>query len=66
MRFEQWAESKTRRLSVWDLGLLKLSCLAGGVLLAQVVPALRRIDTRALAVITLALAVRPAVAALTR
>ena len=63
MGFEHWAEAKTRNLSVRDLALVKWSCLAGGVLLSRVVPGLQRIDTRALAVITVALAIKPAITA---
>ena len=64
MRLVQWADARTRRLGVWDLALIKWSCLAGGVLLARLVPSLRRVDTRVLAGVTLALAVKPAVTAL--
>lgn len=64
MGFEQWAEARTSNLSVWDLALVKWSCLVGGVLLSRLVPGLRRVDTKVLAVITVALAVKPAIAAL--
>lgn len=64
MRLVEWAEARTRRLGVVDLALIKWSCLAGGVLLTRLVPSLRRIDTRALAAVTVALAVKPAVNAL--
>jgi hypothetical protein len=63
MEFVEWADSKTRRLGMWDLGLIKWSCLAGGVLLAQLVPSLGRVDKRVLAAITIALAIKPAVTA---
>ena len=64
MTFEEWAEEKTRKLTVWDIALIKWSCLVGGVFLSRVVPALRNVDTRALGVISLALAAKPAVTAL--
>jgi hypothetical protein len=59
MTFMEWADSKTKKLSVVDLALIKWSCISGGVLLAQLVPSLRRVDKRVLAVITIALAVKP-------
>lgn len=62
MTFVQWADSKTRRMGVWDIGLLKWSCLAGGVLLAQLVPSLGKVDKRVLAAITIALAIKPTLA----
>lgn len=62
MKIAEWAESRTSRLTVWDLALIKWSCLAGGLLAARLVPSLRRIDTRVLAAIAIALAVKPAVA----
>lgn len=61
MTFVEWAESKTRRLSAVDLALVKWSCVAAGVLLADLVPSLRRVDPRVLAAITVALAIKPAV-----
>lgn len=64
MKFMQWAEVQTHKLDAWDLALIKWSCLAGGVLLSRLVPSLQRIDTRALAAITVGLAVKPAVTAL--
>ena len=64
MRFMDWAQARTSNLTVWDLALVKWSCLAGGVLLARAVPALQRVDTRVLAAITVALAVKPAVTAI--
>ena len=64
MKLVEWADARTRRLGVLDLALIKWSCLAGGVLLTRLVPSLRRIDTRVLAAVTLALAVKPAVTAL--
>lgn len=63
MRFVQWADSKTQRMGVWDIGLLKLSCVAGGVLLAQFVPSLGKVDKRVLAAMTIALAIKPTLAA---
>ena len=38
----EWAEQKADRLDAVDLVLIKWSCLAAGVLLAQLVPKLRR------------------------
>lgn len=64
MTFLEWADSKTQRLSVWDLALVKWSCIAGGVLLAQLFPSLRRVDKRVIAAVAIALAVKPAVTAL--
>jgi hypothetical protein len=64
MDLQDWAESRTHELSVWDFALVKWSCLAGGVLLARLVPSVRRIDPRVLAVVTVALALKPAVTVL--
>lgn len=64
MGFMEWAEAKTRNLTVWDVALVKWSCIAGGVLLSRLVPGLRRVDTRVLAAITIAFAVKPVVTAL--
>lgn len=63
MGFVEWADSRTSRLTVWDLALVKWSCIAGGVLVARLVPALQRVDTRVLGAISIALAVKPALAA---
>ena len=38
----EWAQEKVDRLDPADLALIKWSCLTGGVLLAQLVPAVRR------------------------
>jgi len=59
-----WAEARTKNLSIWDVALVKWSCVAGGVLLAQLVPSLQRVDKRALAALTVALALKPAVSVL--
>ncbi|MBK9696425.1 MAG: hypothetical protein IPO80_03130 [Propionibacteriaceae bacterium] len=64
MEFMEWAQTKTESLGAWDLALIKWSCLAGGVLLAQMVPALGRIDKRVLAAVTVALALKPALSVL--
>lgn len=64
MSFVKWAETRAGQLSVWDLALVKWSCLVGGVYLARVVPPLRRVDSRILVGVTLALAVKPALSAL--
>ena len=64
MRFDKWADSKTRKLTVWDIALVKSSCIAGGMLLSRLWPASRRIDNRLLAVIAVGLAVKPAVTVL--
>lgn len=65
MRFVEWADSKTRNLSVVDIALVKWSCIVGGVLAARLVPSLQRVDPKVLGVLTLGLAVKPAVTALT-
>lgn len=64
MSFFAMVESRAKRLSVWDVALVKWSCIAGGVLLAQLVPSVRRLDPRLVAAITVALAIKPAVAGL--
>lgn len=64
MRFLEWADSRTRRLSVVDVALVKWSCIAGGVLLAQLMPSVRRLDPRLVAAVTVGLAIKPAVTAL--
>lgn len=64
MRFLDWADSRTRRLSVVDVALVKWSCIAGGVLLAQLMPSVRRLDPRLVAAVTVGLAIKPAVTVL--
>lgn len=64
MRFEEWAGSRTSRLGVWDLALIKWSCIATGILLSRLVPASRRIDNRVLAAIAIGLAAKPAITVL--
>jgi len=64
MRFDEWADSRTRKLTVWDLALVKSSCIAGGMLISRLLPASRRIDSRLLAAIAVALAVKPTVTVL--
>jgi len=64
MRFLEWADSRTRRLSVVDVALVKWSCIAGGVLLAQLMPSVRRLDPRLVAAVTVGLAIKPAVTVL--
>lgn len=64
MSFVKWAETRAGQLTVWDLALVKWSCLAGGVYLGRVIPALSRVDSRVLVGITLALAVKPAISVL--
>lgn len=64
MWFLEWADSRTRRLSVVDVALVKWSCIAGGVLLAQLMPSVRRLDPRLVAAVTVGLAIKPAVTVL--
>ncbi len=64
MNFVEWADLKTGKLTVGDLVCVKWSCIAAGMLVSRLVPSVRRIDTRVLAAITIALAVKPAVAVL--
>ena len=64
MRFSEWADSTTSKLSVWDLALVKGSCIAVGMLIPRLVPTARSIDSRVLAAVAIALAVKPAITAL--
>lgn len=64
MRFLEWADARMRHLDVYDVALVKASCLAGGVFLARTVPCLRKIDPRLVGAIALVLAVKPALTAL--
>ena len=64
MEFMEWVESRTSRLTVWDVGLLKWRCIVAGVVVARLVPSLRRINTGVLAAASIGLAVKPAVTAL--
>lgn len=64
MGFAKWVDSRTSNLTVMDVALIKWSCIAGGVLVAKLVPSVQRVDTRVLAVVALALAAKPVVTAL--
>ena len=59
-----WLEARTAKLSATDVVLIKWSCVAAGVWLAQSVPALRRVDSRLVAGLCLALAAKPAMTVL--
>ncbi len=60
----EWAEQKAGRLDAVDLVLIKWSCLAAGVLLAQLVPKLRKVSPWLLVTITAGLAAKPLMDAL--
>ena len=55
----EWAENKVEHLDPVDLALIKWSCLAGGVLLAQLVPAVRRLPKGLVVAVTVGLAIKP-------
>jgi len=59
MKAVEWADEKVSKLDAADLALVKWSCLAGGVLMARLIPGLRKLDSRLLAVIVLGLAAKP-------
>lgn len=64
MGIRRLIETRTARLSVVDLALVKLSCIAAGVWLAHTVPALQRVDRRLLFGVSVALAAKPALTVL--
>ncbi len=64
MSCREWLEARTAGLSATDVVLLKWSCVAAGIWLAQSLPALRRVDRRLVAVACLALAAKPAMTVL--
>ena len=55
----EWAENKVEHLDPVDLALINRSCLAGGVLLAQLVPAVRRAPTWLVVALTVGFAIKP-------
>jgi len=59
MNFKTWTETKLRKLDWIDLGLIKLSCLVFGILLAVLIPALTTIKTWLLVVVVVLLAIKP-------
>lgn len=55
----EWAQEKVDRLDPADLALIKWSCLTGGVLLAQIVPAVRRAPKWLVVALTVGFAIKP-------
>ncbi len=55
----EWAQEKVDRLDPADLALIKWSCLMGGVLLAQLVPAVRRAPKWLVVALTVGFAIKP-------
>ena len=55
----EWAQEKVDRLDPADLALIKWSCLTGGVLLAQLVPAVRRAPKWLVVALTVGFAIKP-------
>lgn len=64
MTYPDWVTMATRRLSPGDIALVKGCCIAFGVLLAQRLPAVRRLDERVVGGAVVALAIKPAASAL--
>jgi len=59
MSFKSFLESKTDKLDYLDIGLIKWSCIAFGVLLAMLFPSLIEISIYWIVAIVLILGVRP-------
>ncbi|WP_342371975.1 hypothetical protein PCC79_12145 [Propioniciclava soli] len=64
MGYPTWMTAATGRLSPTDLALVKWSCIAFGVLLAQRFSGVRQLDERLVGAAVVALAIKPAVSAL--
>ncbi|MDN5570908.1 MAG: hypothetical protein L0G22_06585 [Propionibacteriaceae bacterium] len=63
MNFPEWITTATGRLTPTDLALVKWSCIAFGVLLAQKSRGVRELDQRLVLAAVVALAAKPAASA---
>lgn len=59
MKILSCMRSKTKKLDVWDMALIKWSCIAFGVLLVIIFPVLTTINIWWLIVLVVILMVRP-------
>ncbi len=59
MSFSSWAEAKVRKMDFWDIGLIKWSCIAFGVVLAILIPGLREINVWYWVALVILLGIRP-------
>ncbi len=59
MNLKTFFEVKVRRLDWMDVGLIKWSCIAFGIILAMLVPALTKISIWWFVSISIILAIRP-------
>lgn len=61
MNIIEWADTRVRQMSVWELAAIKWSCIAAGVLAAQKIPAVQRLNPKLVAAVMIGLAAKPAV-----
>ncbi len=59
MSLKTFFESKTRKLDWLDIGLIKWSCVAFGIILAMLIPALLELSIWWFVAIAVILAIRP-------
>ncbi len=60
MSFRTWTDSKIKKLGWADMALVKLSCIAIGVLLAALIPSLIEINIWWIVAVAILLAIKPA------
>ncbi len=59
MSFKSFMNSKTKKMDWLDIGLIKWSCVAFGILLAILIPKLTEINIWWIIAIVIVLAIRP-------
>lgn len=60
MSFGTWTDSKIKKLSWVDVALVKLSCVAFGVMLVALIPSLVEINVWWIVAVAILLAIKPA------
>lgn len=60
MSFGTWTDSKIKKLSWVDVALVKLSCVAFGVMLVALIPSLVEINVWWIIAVAILLAIKPA------
>jgi len=60
MGFRTWTDSKIKKLSWVDVALVKLSCVAFGVMLVALIPSLVEINVWWIIAVAILLAIKPA------
>jgi uncharacterized membrane protein YdbT with pleckstrin-like domain len=59
MSFRTWADSKVKKLNWADVALVKLSCIAFGIMLAALIPSLIEINIWWIVAVVILLAIKP-------